>query len=337
MRNTAIQREFAVRQLKKTKSNLMKKTLLTSLLLAATATFSSAAGDNWMTDFSAAKEKAAKQDKDLLVDFTGSDWCVWCKKLDAEVFQKDAFKKGVDDKYILVELDFPKDTSGMSDELQKQNAMLQKKFQIKGFPTILLLDDEGRPYARTGYQKGGAEKYLAHLSDLRDMRDKRDAAFAKAEKLEGVAKAKALVKALDNVPEEFKGQYQDTMEEIKSLDPKDETGFIAKQERKQALQKLQKESMMAAQNGENAEAVIDKIDKFIAENSLEGAEKQEVMAIKLNPLMGSKKFDKALTLLDDIIAVDPDSPLSGRVRQFKPQSKQASEKDNTGGGDSPAQ
>ena len=87
---------------------IIKKILLAGLALALTASFATAAGDEWMTDFEAAKKKAAAENKDLLVDFTGSDWCGWCIKLVDEVFKHDSFKKGVADKFVLVELDFPK-------------------------------------------------------------------------------------------------------------------------------------------------------------------------------------------------------------------------------------
>ena len=106
---------------------IMKKTILASLLLALTVSLSTAAGDEWMTDFEAAKQKAAAENKDLLVNFTGSDWCSWCIKLVDEVFKHDAFKKGVADNFVLVELDFPQDKSKLDESTQTQNEMLQEK------------------------------------------------------------------------------------------------------------------------------------------------------------------------------------------------------------------
>lgn len=46
-----------------------------------------AGGEGWVSDFAAAKKEAAESKKDLLVDFTGSDWCGWCIKLVDEVVQ----------------------------------------------------------------------------------------------------------------------------------------------------------------------------------------------------------------------------------------------------------
>lgn len=295
----------------------MKKTLLASLALAATASLATAGGDNWMTDFEAAKKKAAAENKDLLVDFTGSDWCGWCIKLNKEVFQHDPFKKGVADKFVLVELDFPRDTSKLSKETQEQNAKLQEKYEVRGFPTILLLDSKGLPYARTGYQAGGPEKYVAHLDELRAKRVKRDEALAAAAKLSGTEKAKALVKALDAVPEDYHSYYADLIAEVEKLDPKDETGFVAKQKRKQALAGVQQAVDAASRSGDT-DAAIAKVDKFIADYKVTGEEKQQVLGLKMDPLLRHKKFDEAGKVIEAIIAAAPESQYAKHAEAFKP-------------------
>ncbi len=73
------------------------------------AGFALAGGEGWTADFAAAKKEAAESKKDLLIDFTGSDWCGWCIKLNKEVFSHEPFKAGVKDKFVLVELDYPND------------------------------------------------------------------------------------------------------------------------------------------------------------------------------------------------------------------------------------
>ena len=110
------------------------------------------------------------ENKLLLVDFTGSDWCGWCMKLASEVFSKDAFKNEAPKKFVLVELDYPREKK-QSDELKKQNKELQAKYQIHGYPTILVLDPEGVVVAKTGYQAGGAEKYVKHLAKFVEVHD----------------------------------------------------------------------------------------------------------------------------------------------------------------------
>jgi len=277
-----------------------------------------------MTDFEAAKKKAAAENKDLLVDFTGSDWCGWCIKLVDEVFKHDSFKKGVADRFVLVELDFPKDKSNISEATQKQNAELQAKYGVRGFPTILLLDNQGRPFARTGYQAGGPEKYLTHLDELRGKRVVRDESLAAAEKLEGVAKAKALVTALKALPEDQLGHYSEITEQVAQLDPADETGFVAEQKRKNAMDKLVKD-FTAAMQASQADAAIALVDKFITDYKVEGEEKQKILGMKMNPLLSAKNFDGAAKVVDEIIATAPESKAAKFAEDFKPRLKQMKE------------
>lgn len=125
-----------------------------------------AGGDGWMTDFEAAKVKAKADNKHLLLDFTGSDWCGWCIKLNKEVFSKDAFKEYASVELVLVELDFPRDPSKLPEGVAEQNEALAKKYNVEGFPTILILSPEGKLIKKTGYQRGGAEAYVEHIKEI---------------------------------------------------------------------------------------------------------------------------------------------------------------------------
>ena len=118
-----------------------------------------------MTDFDAAKAKAAAENKPLLVDFTGSDWCGWCIKLKEEVFSQPAFQEYAEDELVLVELDFPQGKP-QSAELKEQNASLARQYGIRGFPTILILSPEGELIEKTGYRRGGAEQYVDHIQAI---------------------------------------------------------------------------------------------------------------------------------------------------------------------------
>jgi protein disulfide-isomerase len=114
----------------------------------------------WMTDFEKAKTLSKASGKPMLVDFTGSDWCGWCIKLKNEVFVKPEFKKWASKNVILVELDFPRKTA-LPDALKEQNDALQKKFQIRGFPTILFLDHKESVLHKSGYIEGGPAAWIA--------------------------------------------------------------------------------------------------------------------------------------------------------------------------------
>ncbi|RYD60467.1 MAG: thioredoxin family protein [Verrucomicrobiaceae bacterium] len=119
----------------------------------------------WETDFELAKQRAKDEKKDLLVDFTGTDWCGWCIKLKKEVFDQPAFQEYAKKHLIMVELDFPR-KKVLPEKLKEQNKELAEKYEIQGYPTILLLNSKGREVARTGYQEGGPDKYIDHLKSL---------------------------------------------------------------------------------------------------------------------------------------------------------------------------
>jgi thioredoxin-related protein len=284
---------------------MINTTKLAGLALALTVSIATAGGEGWMTDFAAAKKKAAAEKKDLLVDFTGSDWCGWCIKLKDEVFKHDAFNKGVADKYILVEIDYPKDSSKMSDATKKQNGELKDTYKIQGYPTIMLMDAQGRPFAQTGYQKGGPENYLTHLETLQAQKTKRDKDLAAADKLSGEEKAKALVSVLKELPEDQLTHYSAITDEITKLDPKDTSGFVKAQKLKDARKKLESDIGAAMQSGKGDTAPA-LIDQFIKDNQLEGKEKQKMLETKLQIEAGNAAragdTDKALSLVDSYIS-----------------------------------
>ncbi len=144
----------------------MKYSLLTALALCSSfMSLAAADGSHWMTDYAAAKKKAAESKKDLLLEFTGSDWRPPCMELTKEVFSKEAFTTGAEANFILVVLDFPRDESKLTEGLKDQNEKLATQYGIDSFPTIVLADAKGRPYAQTGFQEGGPEAYLKHLGD----------------------------------------------------------------------------------------------------------------------------------------------------------------------------
>lgn len=119
----------------------------------------------WLTDYEAAQSQAKAANKPLIVWFTGSDWCGWCMKLDKEVFSKPEFKRWAKDNAILFVADFPHKKPQSAKE-KKQNEELASKYGIRGFPTILVFDSNGKQLGRTGYREGGAALYVKHLESF---------------------------------------------------------------------------------------------------------------------------------------------------------------------------
>ncbi len=281
--------------------------------------FAFAGGEGWSSDFAAAKKEAAESKKDLLIDFTGSDWCGWCIKLNKEVFSQESFKVGVKDKFVLVELDYPQDKSKLSAETLKQNEELQKKYPVQGFPTILLTDADGKPFATTGYQAGGPEAYVKHLDELRAKKVARDGSFATAAKASGVEKAKALMAALaamgleDTMISKF---YGDVAEQIKAADPKDETGFAKEAAAKARLAAFQNELQACAQKGDH-DGALALVDKTLKEGGFSTEDTQEIMITRTMIFNQQKKFDEALKALDEAKAFAPDSEMAAGMDAIK--------------------
>lgn len=139
--------------------------ILFAVLLSLAVAGGAVADSSWLTDFESARKAAAEKKLPILADFSGSDWCGWCMKLDREVFSQKEFKEFASDNLILFLADFPRKKE-QNEKLKAQNSELMKKYSVQGFPTVLILDAEGKVLAGTGYEEGGAAAYVAHLKKL---------------------------------------------------------------------------------------------------------------------------------------------------------------------------
>jgi uncharacterized protein YyaL (SSP411 family) len=122
-------------------------------------------GIKWFVNLEKAQEIAQEKDVPIFVHFTGSDWCGWCWKLEEEVYSKQVFQEYVEKNMVMVKIDFPRKTK-LPKDVETYNRKLANKYQIKGFPTVQLLNPDGTPIAQTGFQYGGPEKYIEHLEEL---------------------------------------------------------------------------------------------------------------------------------------------------------------------------
>ncbi len=145
----------------------MKKLLLTLVAGLMACAFTARANDAWGTDFDAALAQAKKEKKHVLIDFTGSDWCGPCIRLKKEVFDSKEFTDYAAKNLVLVEADFPR-TKKQSAELIKSNAALQKKYKTDGYPTVVIINADGKEVSRTvGYAPGGAKTWIAKFDEAR--------------------------------------------------------------------------------------------------------------------------------------------------------------------------
>ena len=139
----------------------------TSVLFAAflisfmAAAFSQEA--KWGTDYAKALEQAKAENKPVLLDFTGSDWCGWCMKMKKETLDTPGFKQYAKKNLVLVEVDFPK-TKPQPEKVKTQNSQLSGEFKVHGYPCFVLVDKDGKELGRQGgYLEGGAPAFIAKL------------------------------------------------------------------------------------------------------------------------------------------------------------------------------
>lgn len=132
-----------------------------------TAEVSQSAKAGWLTNYEQAQKEAQSGNKLLLMDFTGSDWCGWCIMLDREIFSKPEFKEYAKKNLVLLELDFPK-MKRMPAATLEQNQRLLMQYQIMSFPTVLVLNGNGKVVGALGYTKGGPSVFIAQLERMRN-------------------------------------------------------------------------------------------------------------------------------------------------------------------------
>lgn len=299
-------------------SKYMIRAMLMVVVIGAMVTSRSfAESAAWTEDWDAAVKQASKENKDILVGFTGSDWCHWCIKLNEEVFDHDTFVKAATKDFVLVKLDFPRGKPQPA-KIRQRNQRLAGEFGVQGYPTIFLVDSQGRPYARTGYQPGGPTAYLPHLSELQKVRQERDALLKQAESAKASEKAAILDKALSLVVSSIGtlSGYDSIIATIVELDTENTAGLKTKYGTMLAL----KGAVGKLQTGD-LKGAIKIIDAFLEEHKPEGDPKQRFLFLKGIAHYHSKELPQAVAALEEALKADPEGQLADDVKnaieQFK--------------------
>ncbi|HEV2390745.1 MAG TPA: thioredoxin family protein [Verrucomicrobiae bacterium] len=143
----------------------MKK-IAVGLLACWVAWQAGAAEGQWLTDLSKAQAQAKEQNKLVLMDFNGSDWCPPCKALRKNVFSSQDFLDYAKNHLVLVDVDFPHEKK-QSAEQKKANEKLAQKYSIEGFPTVVVLNSDGKQLKkRVGYGGESPKEFIAELQKL---------------------------------------------------------------------------------------------------------------------------------------------------------------------------
>lgn len=142
----------------------MKKIIFAMLILVSNYGLA----QNWQTDFEVAKRIASEQNKNIIIIFSGSDWCAPCIKLDKNIWQSEAFKSEAAEEWVLVKANFPrKKANELSKEQTEHNRKLAEKYNIEGsFPLVVILDKSGKVLGKMGFKNVTPEEYITMIHAL---------------------------------------------------------------------------------------------------------------------------------------------------------------------------
>ncbi len=238
----------------------------------------------WLTNFEEAKKVASKKQLDILMLFTGSDWCAPCMRLERGVLETDVFKNKAQERFVLLVLDNPRSRTKITKDERAHSIALRGKFQIQSVPTVILTDSEGVPYAyKKGYGGQAAKAYVAELLRLQEIRKERDAAFARAAKAIGLERAKLLAKGLENIHTITAVRfYRDKVAEIVRLDPDNRVklkSLYGPLLQTVTVQELLK-GVARMTKAEGPKKGVEKLDAFLKKGSLKGELLQQVLFMK---------------------------------------------------------
>ncbi len=260
-------------------------------------------GDVWMDDFDKAVEVAKKEGKNLLVDFTGSDWCRWCIKLHEEVFAHEEWESVATKEYVLVALDFPRSEDAKAKVPNpERNDELSKKYKVGGFPTILLMTADGDVFGQTGYQPGGPEAYLTHMAELKakglpalKAAMEIEKKFAAAEGDDRIAVWNEVAAVVERIGTDSSGAARllPIIQEGLTMDPDNKKGIYAK-----ALGLVMQMGAFKAEYFDKALAMDPKNEKGLYESALigrmESVSSEETMLASLEAVKAFSVVDKVV-------------------------------------------
>ena len=277
----------------------------------------------WTVDFVAAKKEAAQGNHDLLLKFTGSDWCIPCKQLQQGVFEKPVFKADAAKWLKLVYVDYPRKKGVQTPPTVAQNKALMKLFSITDYPTVVLADAQGLPYAKLEtYLDETPGEYVAKLKTYRAIKLLRDAHFKKATQEKGIAKAKSLHAGLEAIdPTLLLGSYSSQIKEIIALDVDGKAGYkafyqpLAKLTQvREAIYEVEDADIEIADKKQRAIARINMLGGLAVKVKAAGHVLQEIWYAKARVAYLAGLEDLAKKSLQQAIDIVPKSPTASEMR-----------------------
>ena len=279
--------------------------------------------DGWLVGLDRAKDLAAESGRDILLNFSGSDWIPPSIELERRVFTKPEFITPALEKFVLVRLDFPRKRHSQSEALQEANLKAAAHYEVRSHPMVVLADPQGRPYSSVDYKTNlEPELFLKMLVDQQAVRAARDASLEAAEKADGAAKVSHLAKALKELsPNQILRHFRPQFDEIVRLDP-DNAGGLSEVVFYEKTVELRKKLDGYADQGKWAEA-LKELNVFKRAYCKTPQQKQKIDYFRVKSMVELKQYDKIMPLMDKIIEVDPDSVVGKEATKMKPKLMEA--------------
>ena len=260
----------------------------------------------WLDNAELALKIARETDKDLLMLFTGSDWCPPCKKLEQEIVGQPAFLEEATKRFVLLVFDFPEQKELLS-RIKQQNQQWAQRFGVSGYPTLFLVDQQERPYAILGYQEVGVDGFLSLMDEKQQQRVRRDQFFAQAKGVEGGERAKNLDQALSEMDQDLANlYYEDLVEEIVSIDREDKLGLRTKwnAEADAEMRKIILTDIVTVSRFEKPERAVAFIDEVLNSVAFEPSQRLQIYQIKLSLYRKMSDQPGMDSVLDEMIGME---------------------------------
>ena len=280
----------------------------------------------WTVNFEFAKKIAKEKDLNLLLLFTGSDWCHWCKKLNEEVFSQEEFQQEVVKMFVPVKFDFPSSFK-FPKEIEDGYAAERDKYGVRGYPTVVLTDCDGNAFAVCGYQPGGAEGYITLLNNLVDGKKELEAKVAELKDGDAAAVSE-LYNALEEYSEKFKDpcvkeglkKYYDICRE---KSPEISRALEREEKIKQRLAEIDEQYKIgpgydpSEATPEKAQQAVADYEALINSFKLEGEKKQEILMKMAFAYITVQEDEKAQEYLDKAVEAAPESEIADMIRETR--------------------
>lgn len=252
----------------------------------------------------------------IMLDFTGTDWCTACMHLKEKILTSPAFEQTLGQQLVLVEVDFPRTPTLKEqitpEEWEKRENMLAS-YALEALPAVVLLDSKGLPFGVIRGTRPTPDAYITEVQQALATRTARDKALHHANTLQGMEKARALAAALELLPVECRDKYVQVIDTITSIDTEDTLQYRGKADitgrRIRQLNELRTLSttFIGKLSAADLKDSIEKLDTFLAQPHLVPEARQKAILHKADAYALLRDYDNQVRCMREAIDTAPET------------------------------